>query len=656
MHYRKEIDGLRALALLSVIFFHAGVPQFSGGFVGVDVFFVISGYLVTTVLIQEKNSTTFSIKQFYERRVRRIAPALFFTLLVSKIFAWFLLSPSEMKAFSLSLIAVSTFTANVLFYLTTGYFQTAAELSPLLHTWSLAVEEQYYIFFPLFLSLTWKFGKPILIIIIAVMAFASFGLAQWGSTHAITSTFYLLPTRAWELLCGALISFCPSYERKLNKNTLVFQIFSVIGLILICVPFFVFNRKTPFPSVYTLAPVIGSMMVIFFANAQNDVGKLLGNRILVGIGLISYSSYLWHQPILVFSRKAIDMNDITAVSSTIGLSLLAGYLSWRFVEQPFRRKKSFNTESIFYYSGGMSILFIAIGLVGYFTDGFKDRFISIDSLQATHSENFQRVDECFLIQAEANAFVQFNCAKTDISAQYNVLLIGDSHAASLYPGLNNYLQSNNVHLSMMTAGYCLPLVEHFPKNSSLSATARCEKINQSATQLLSGKKFDLIIISSFILHWGFRDYWNSSVPSYPGYLDNYLNKIKAISSNNKILIVGQFLTWPNELPNVIYQEAMNSRFRNISDVPMYSSFGIDDKLFQVDRFLKADADREGLRYISIVDFLCNTDRACMRFVPTETGPHLISPDYGHLVLEASKFLSDNIVGPEVLKLLHDKVQ
>ena len=203
MNYRREIDGLRALAVVPVILFHAGVQTFSGGFVGVDVFFVISGYLITSIIIAQIDIGEFSLIDFYERRARRILPALFLVMFVCLPFAWLWLLPAEMMSFSQSLIAVSSFVSNILFWRTSGYFETAAELKPLLHTWSLAAEEQYYLLFPFFLTLTWKLGKRWIISLLVVAAFISLMAAQWGSINKPAATFFLLPTRGFELFIGA---------------------------------------------------------------------------------------------------------------------------------------------------------------------------------------------------------------------------------------------------------------------------------------------------------------------------------------------------------------------------------------------------------------------------------------------------------------------
>lgn len=239
MKYRSEIDGLRAVAVVPVILFHAGFQIFSGGYVGVDVFFVISGYLITTILVDDINSDRFKIIDFYERRARRIIPALLFVILVCVPFAWMWMIPSQMKDFSQSLVAVSLFASNVLFQLESGYFATAAEEKPLLHTWSLAVEEQYYVLFPIFLLLTWRFGRNRVFWSIVVLAAMSLALSELASRIKPTANFYLAPTRAWELLAGSIAAFIVGEQGVRSSNSL-----SSIGLTAILVSIFAYDDTT----------------------------------------------------------------------------------------------------------------------------------------------------------------------------------------------------------------------------------------------------------------------------------------------------------------------------------------------------------------------------------------------------------------------------
>ena len=336
MQYRREIDGLRAVAVLPVILFHAGFRIFSGGFVGVDVFFVISGYLITGIIISELEQGRFSILRFYERRARRILPALFFMMLCCIPFAWMWMSPWKFKEFAQSLIAVSVFVSNIFFWRESGYFAAVAEEKPLLHTWSLAVEEQYYVLFPIFLILLWRFGRNPVFYSVVAIAVISLLLSEWGSQNKPTANFYLAPTRAWELLAGSICAFF-QFGREQRSNNLL----SAFGLALILFAIFYYDENTPFPSVYALAPVVGTALIIMFGAKSTWAAKLLSMRGFVGIGLISYSAYLWHQPLFAFVRiRSIYEPEQWLMLIASVASLALAYFSWRFVEQPFRAKST----------------------------------------------------------------------------------------------------------------------------------------------------------------------------------------------------------------------------------------------------------------------------------------------------------------------------
>ena len=292
LKYRGEIDGLRAVAVLPVILFHAGFGLFGGGYVGVDVFFVISGYLITTILLSELQAGTFTLVGFYERRARRILPALFVVMLVTLPFAWLWLAPAEMQKFCNSLIGVSLFASNVLFWRESGYFDSSAELKPLLHTWSLAVEEQYYLFFPLLLMAAWRLGRRRIAVMLAVLLAASLVVAEWGLRRDPTAAYYLLPTRGWELLIGALAALVLS-ARAGESGALVpprawmGQVASLAGFGAIAASVLLFDRSTPFPGLYALLPTVGTALVILFATPQTSVGAILGSRFFVGVGMLS---------------------------------------------------------------------------------------------------------------------------------------------------------------------------------------------------------------------------------------------------------------------------------------------------------------------------------------------------------------------------------
>jgi peptidoglycan/LPS O-acetylase OafA/YrhL len=360
MKYRAEIDGLRALAVLPVILYHAGFSLFSGGYVGVDIFFVISGYLITTILINDIDAGRFSIIDFYERRARRIIPVLFFITILSLVSGWLLLNPLEIKNIGNALIGISTFTSNIVFWKSQGYFEASAELNPLIHTWSLAVEEQYYLIFPVFLVVAWRYGRSKVFWLIVLLSAFSLALSELGWRLSASANFYLAPTRAWELLFGSIAAFIYS-GRTIKKNDWL----SLTGLLAILVSIFVYDKSTPFPSLYTVLPVMGTILVILFATDDTFSSKILSNKFLVGVGLVSYSAYLWHQPLLAYFRVISGEIDIKPLSALaiIAFTFILAYFSWRLVESPFRDRSKFSRKYIFIFSAFALLVLMVFGLI-----------------------------------------------------------------------------------------------------------------------------------------------------------------------------------------------------------------------------------------------------------------------------------------------------
>jgi peptidoglycan/LPS O-acetylase OafA/YrhL len=360
MHYRIEIDGLRALAVLPVIAYHAGLAGVSGGFVGVDIFFVISGYLISSILLEELQQQQFTILGFYERRIRRILPALFLVLACTSVVAWWLLLPHELAAYGRSLMAVVLFASNILFWQESDYFATESEYIPLLHTWSLAVEEQFYVIFPLLLAFLWKFGSKALWIGLIALTVIGLGVSEWLWRVDAGANFYLLASRFWELLLGVLAAL---YLRNhAQPQGLIAELFAALGLAAILGSIVFLHTGLPFPSVYALLPTLGATFVILFAAPTNFTGRLLALKPLVFVGLISYSAYLWHQPLLVFARlQPYTEPNLWLMSAMAILSLVLAWLTWRFIERPFRNRQRFSRAQTFSFAALGSAFFLGLG-------------------------------------------------------------------------------------------------------------------------------------------------------------------------------------------------------------------------------------------------------------------------------------------------------
>jgi len=372
--YRPEIDGLRALAVLPVMGFHAGFALFTGGFVGVDVFFVISGYLITGIILSEQDAARFSLVRFYERRARRILPALFAMLAASSVLAWFRLLPSDLKAFGGSLTGVAGFYANLIFADETGYFDTAAELKPLLHTWSLSVEEQFYLVFPLLLILTRRWRLVWRACLFLTLGAASLAAAEYG-TFTPGAAVFLLQTRAWAVMIGVLTAFYHHRDARPFAPATA-QVMSGLGLALVTLSVVTFSRATPFPGIAGLAPTIGTALILLGATSGTVVHRVLGSAPLAGLGLISYGAYLWHQPLFAFARH--NTPEPPSPETFLWLSLLTlvlAYISWRWIERPFRVANRVGRRRVAGFAVAGSLLFATLGQVAVANEGFAAYYI-----------------------------------------------------------------------------------------------------------------------------------------------------------------------------------------------------------------------------------------------------------------------------------------
>lgn len=495
--YRADIDGLRAIAVLPVIFFHAGFHFFSGGFVGVDVFFVISGYLITGILLREQSEGRFSIVEFYERRARRILPALFLVMAATVAFSWFWLLPSDFKSLSHSIVATVLYSSNFLFWQTAGYFDTAAELKPLLHTWSLAVEEQFYFIFPLILAALWRYCRDHIALVIFCLFLISLATAELTVKSNPNAAFYLLHTRGWELLAGAL---CAVISSKRDLGSVLGQtcsnIFAALGAALLSFSIFFFSSKHPFPSIYTLVPVVGTVLIILFASNGTVVGRFLQFPPLVHIGLISYSAYLWHQPLLALARHMHlgEPSEFTMLALCV-VTLFLAHLTWKFIETPFRDRSRISKRSIFLYSGVASAIFLVIGVVGHLTNGLPQRFDPLTvKLQQDGVTAFHKQLEPCISRFRSDPRVASACKIGDTTAKPLFAVVGDSHAGALVQEIDRAASVAGLGGRNLTFKGCPPLL-----NTKLAAPEiddfHCESLRADFFhQLKSGDEVPPILI------------------------------------------------------------------------------------------------------------------------------------------------------------------
>lgn len=455
--YRPDIDGLRTMAVLPVVLNHAGIPGFPGGFVGVDVFFVISGFLITRILAREIVEERFSIVAFYERRARRILPALFAVIAACLIAGWFLLFPFQYEALARSAQATLLFSSNIWFWLgAQDYFGDGVKLDPLLHTWSLSVEEQFYVFFPLLLFAMASRSRRTWILVIAGLSLLSAGLSFAATEHAPIAGFFLTPMRIWELGLGALLAIgaVPAV-----RSRAVAEIAGAAGLLLIAASIALITEDTPFPGLTALFPCLGAAAVIWAGmSGQSLAGRLLSLPPMVWIGLISYSVYLWHWPVLVAARLAHNTPDLPmpVALACVAASLLLGWASWQFIERPFRTSpgKGLSRRGIFAASGAGAAVLLGAAVSVTQLDGLQSRFSDDMAVILEAKERSPLEVDCFARDAE-----QPPCrlGATAGEEEIDVIVWGDSHAGAMLPGIDSWLSANGMAGAAFTKSACPPL-------------------------------------------------------------------------------------------------------------------------------------------------------------------------------------------------------
>jgi peptidoglycan/LPS O-acetylase OafA/YrhL len=472
--YRPDIDGLRAVAVLSVLAFHVGGFRMPGGFVGVDVFFVISGYLISAIVFSEIAAAKFSVLNFYERRIRRIFPALFCMLIVFSVVASFYLLPTEFVDYGKSLLGATTSVSNFYFWQHSGYFDSPTS-SPLLHTWSLAVEEQFYILFPIFLVIIRRFFPTRLRLGVVILFFLSLTASIVTVAYNPSTAFYMPYTRAWELLLGTMLSL-GMFPRL--HNAVLRNLTTLVGIGLIFFSVFVYTSETPFPGLAALVPCIGSMLIIGAGEfGPSLVGSVLAWRPVVFIGLISYSLYLWHWPIIVLHAAGFSINANAILPHSVATrfpgirvdmaievvaSFILGTLSWRSVERPFRsRPLRVTRKPLFALSAAVLVALIGFSVTVISAHGFTARFPAKSVELASYLANHKAADSghlggCFITDEDRSAVLNNDKCLQLAPGKKNYLMLGDSHAWALWQGLHIVLPQDNILLASVSN--CRPLV------------------------------------------------------------------------------------------------------------------------------------------------------------------------------------------------------
>jgi peptidoglycan/LPS O-acetylase OafA/YrhL len=574
--YRADIDGLRAVAVLSVLFFHTKIPGFPGGFVGVDVFFVISGYLITSIIAKDMFQEKFSFLAFYERRMRRIFPAIFFLLFSCTLIAAVLLAPSDFVVFARTMIAATGFLSNFYFLrhaAAGGYFANLSDLQPLLHTWSLAVEEQFYLLFPAVLFALIKWARQRTRQWLSVFALVSFLLSVKLMRHHPSAAFYMLLPRSWELLMGSLLALKavpPISPRWLR------EIASTAGLVLIICADFFYTNQTPFPGLSALLPCVGAWLVIYAGEQGSPwANTALTFPPLVFIGVISYSLYLWHWPLIVFANYFSGHNLRGAQTlAVILISILMAFISFEFVESRFRgRNAAFSRRQIFALGLSASGAALLLGVFVVRSSGLPQRYDAVTRNlvieNAVRRHDFQEV--CSNFRTNPHSLADINFCILGPGADRKILFWGDSHVQQLYPIVKNLYDSGALEgrgAVFAIANSCMP-VEHMndPRKGF-----HCDTFSTLAKSRAEMNDIDTVFI-------GFNTWWsynkNGICPSVNGkcipdapsseirgmFLAGLADDIHEFRASGKnVIICLPFPDYDKSIPDLEIRNAVFARF------------------------------------------------------------------------------------------------
>jgi len=611
MQHRADIDGLRGLAVLAVVACHAGVPGLAGGFLGVDVFFVISGYLIAGVIAERQAAGDFSLAGFWERRIRRILPALLVVALATMALAWGPLLPRDLESVARSALAALFSVSNLWFWRDSGYFTGSDTLRPLLHTWSLGVEEQFYLAFPLFMLAAARLFPDRRRLVLALIAAASLATAAWCATSHVEAGFYLPVTRAWELLAGVLLALAPPLRLAPPARHAA----GLAGLALILGSVALLSGETPWLGVATLAPCLGAALLIA-SGQQGIAGRMLAWPPLVGIGLISYSLYLWHWPLLTLQRlTALGGHGGVATAGVIALALVLAVLTWRLVERPCRDRRFLTRRQLFAAAAVCVGLTAAPALVILAADGFPHRFdaraLALEKRLGKPPYGPYRSGTCFLSSGyDSDDFRPDLCLARD-PGRPDWLLIGDSHAAHLLPGL--MAVNADINILQANATGC-----RLTRGSRGSNRAACRDLASLLYErVLPTTPPDGLILAA---RWG-----EDSLPDLAATLD------WARARGLRVVLIGPAVRYDEALPRLL---ALSRRLDDPGLPARRRLKGPRD----LDRRMAELARSKGVAYVSLFETLCRGE-ACV----TEVSPGVpLSFDEAHLTPEGSRLVASRL--------------
>ncbi|WP_225739901.1 MULTISPECIES: acyltransferase family protein [Pseudomonas] len=539
LRYRSDIDGLRALAVLGVIIFHLKLGFLPGGYTGVDIFFVISGYLISKTIFEEIGRSEFSIAKFYVRRARRILPGFLSVVVLTSIAAYIFLYPAELTHYAKTAIASAFFAANLFFYSSLDYFSVGANEIPLLHLWSLGVEEQFYIFFPLIALAAIRFGKLWQSAIIAIIMLFSLLYSQSLLYIDPTASFYLLPSRAFELLIGSLIAL-PNLPNIRNQKAGLIS--ATIGITAIGFSFFFYDENTKFPGIAALLPCLGTALLIVGCQQENIVGRALSLPPVRFIGKISYSLYLVHWPLIVFADRLFPTADQNLRAACVfALCLILATLNYMIIEQPFRKAKQ-DWRPFRVLSLSATSLFFVAAISGYVTvkNGFPQpttaRTVNaIAMLQYSYAKDF--LDGTCFLRPEQTSTDALRSGCIPAAGQKSIMLWGDSHAIHLYPGLKPLIEERGYFLGALTTSGCPPILE-----TDAALRPNCRASNTHDFEIIKQIHPSLVIMSAI---------WPSS-PETIGKLKDTIDKLSSLGI--KTVVLGTSPIYKQSVPLLVIKK------------------------------------------------------------------------------------------------------
>lgn len=615
--YHPHIDGLRAIAVLLVVGFHAFPQWVRGGFIGVDVFFVISGFLITSILIDELKSGGFSFGRFYARRVRRIFPALIVVLTACFVLGWWLLLPDELTSLGSNIAGGAGFVSNFVLFHESGYFDADAAHKPLLHLWSLGIEEQFYVVWPLVLLIAFRLKSGSIGWLIATILAASFLVNVVMIAADPVGTFYWPFTRAWELMAGGILAWWAAIGIQAPARSAVMgpDVRALAGLALIILAVTLLGKNSAFPGWWALLPTTGAVLLISADKAWIN-RNIIGAPAFVFIGLISYPLYLWHWPLLSF-RAIVDPDGdpvLTRVAIVV-ISFVLAWLTYVLVEKPIRFGKP---SRVGIASMAMAIIG-CLGLVAVYYNGFANRMPAAIRMLAPVGidQTAWRAGKCFLATADK----QFAPECLGDGRRPLLLLWGDSYAASLYPGLKALQVSQDFSLAQYTTAGCPPIPDFV-----VEERPHCVAADDAAIAAIRSAKPDVILIYSI---------WSS----YPGFNPDRIDATIAALHDvrkSRIVLMGPPPMWAGGLPRAMYNEYRAHQLQG-AELPERTRLHLAAGVTELDNALHAKARALGVEYISAWNTLCNHN-GCL----TRIGDDLMTFDYGHFTVPGAKYVAAKI--------------